>query len=110
MVRQQSDLILFGYIEITLRTTGRYMLMLWDDHSDCKWFFTFVDSSARNAGRAIVDWCAAFGVSISLMSICPTHLKIRQIGDNQKALKYHIVLRFCIHCEAAMQLNDLVKN
>jgi transposase InsO family protein len=61
--------------------------MLRDDHSDYKWFFAFADTPAENAARAIIDWCAAFGVPNGLMSDGPTHFKNEAIRLFTKGLK-----------------------
>lgn len=71
-----NDLLQFDYIEIGSASTGeKYVLMLRDDHSSYCWFFAFRDTLAENAARAVVDWCAAFGVPAGLMSDGPTHFK-----------------------------------
>lgn len=71
-----NDLFIFDYIEIAPSNSGdKYVLMWPDDHSDYKWFFCFSDTSAENSARAIIDWCAAFGVPNIFMSDGPTHFK-----------------------------------
>lgn len=49
--------------------------MLRDDNSNYCWLFAFQDNATENAARAIIDWCAAFGVPRGLMSDDPTYFK-----------------------------------
>lgn len=71
--------------------------MLRDDHSDYKWLFSFPNTAAENATRAIIDWAGAFGVRKSLMSDGPTHFKNETIRMVAKGLKvpHHFTLPYC---------------
>lgn len=71
-----NNLKRFDCIEISLSTSGgKHVLMLRDDLSDYKRFYACHDLTAETAAKAIIDWCAAFGVPKSLMSDGPTHFK-----------------------------------
>lgn len=92
-----NDLLQFDYIEIGPSDTGeKYVLMLRDDHSDYKWLFAFLDTSAANASRAIIDWAAAFGVPNGLMSDGLTHFKNETVRMVSKGLKvpHHFTLPY----------------
>jgi hypothetical protein len=55
-----NDLLQFDYIVLAPSNLGdKHVLMLRDDHSDYNWFFSFPDTSAENAARAIIDWAVA---------------------------------------------------
>lgn len=63
-------------MELGTSSTGdRYVLVLRDDHSNYYWLFPFPDTNAEYAARALVDWCAAFGVPEGFMSDSSTHFK-----------------------------------
>lgn len=48
--------------------------MLCDNHYNYRFLFAFPDTSAEHAARAILDWCAAFGVP-ALISDGPMFFK-----------------------------------
>lgn len=49
--------------------------MVRDDHSGNSWFYPSTSSTAEKAANTILDWCAAFGIPIGLMSDGPTPYK-----------------------------------
>lgn len=61
-INAPNDLLQFDNAEIATAASGeKYILMLCDYHSNyC--LFSFPDTSAENATRAIIDKSAAFGV------------------------------------------------
>lgn len=70
------DLLQFDLIAIAPSTTGqKYILMLRYDHSGCNWFYAFLNTSADNPARAMIDSAAAFGVLKGLISDGPMHFK-----------------------------------
>lgn len=92
-----NDLLQFDYITLTPAASGElYVLMLRDDHSNYCWFFPFPDTSAENAARAIIDWCAAFGVPHGLMSDGPTHFRNETLRLVAKGLRvpHHFTLPY----------------
>lgn len=81
-------LLQFDYIEITEDiSVEKYVLMLRDDHSNYFWFFAFPETPAENAARSVVDWCAASGVTSSLMSDGQTHFKNEKVRLIPKVLR-----------------------
>lgn len=70
--------------------------MLRDDHSNYCWLFSFPDTLAENAARAIIDWSAAFGVPRGLMSDGPTHFKNETLRRVSKGLRvpHHFTLPY----------------
>lgn len=71
-----NNLPQFDEVDISHAALGeRYVLMLFDDHSNYCWLFAFPETSAENADCAIIYFYAAFGVPKGLMSDGPTHFK-----------------------------------
>lgn len=92
-----NDLLQFDYIEIGPSTTGmKYILMLKDSHSTHCWLFPFGNTSAENSARAIIEWCAAFGVSNGMMSDGPTNFLNEIVRRVCKGLKapHHFTLPY----------------
>jgi transposase InsO family protein len=101
-----NDLLQFDYIELAPSNLGdKYVLMLRDDHSDYNWSFSFPDTSAENAARAIIDWAAAFGAPKQLMSDWPTHFKNETLRLVSKGLKvpHHFTLTYCPWSNGAVE-------
>lgn len=83
----------------------KYLLMLMDDQSDCKWIFSFAETSAVNAAYAIIDWCAAVSVLNGLMSNGPTHFCTETVRFDCKGLKvpHHFTLPYTPRSNGAVE-------
>ena len=101
-----NDLLQFDYIELGPSLNGdKYVLMLRDDHSDYKLFYSFPDTNAENSATAIVEWCSMFGVPNTLMSDGPTHFKNETLRLVAKGLKahHHFTLAYCPWSNGAVE-------
>lgn len=74
----------------------KYVLMIWDDHSDYKRVFPFLNTAGENAAVALIDWRAAFGIPKRLMSNGPTHFRNETLRLLAKGLKtpHHFTLPY----------------
>lgn len=62
-------------------------MMIRDDHFSYHWLFAFERTLTENVGRAIIDWCADFGVPICLLSDGTTHFRSKTLCLVCKGLK-----------------------
>lgn len=88
----------FDYIDLVPSNSGdKYVLMLRDAQSDYKWVLCFPNTDVENAAHAIIDCCAANGVSGGVMSDGATHFKNETIGLVSKGLKtpHHLTHPYC---------------
>ena len=100
------DLLQFDYIELGESSSGeKYVLMLRDDHSDFKWFFPCMETTAETAAQAIIDWCSSFAVPKALMSDGPTHFKNETIRLVCKGLQvpHHFTRPYCPWSNGAVE-------
>lgn len=71
-----GDLLQFDHIEIAAAAYGeKHVFMLCEDHKKYCWLFSFPDTLAENAARAVMHRSVAFGVPRSLMTYDPTHFR-----------------------------------
>lgn len=93
-----NDLAQFAYIDMgEISSDDIYILMVCDDLSAYKWFLSFTDTAAENSTGAIIEWAAALGAPISLMSDGLTHFCYRTMRLVSKGLKvlHHFTLSYC---------------
>lgn len=81
-----NDLFQFDYIDSLPVSTGeKFVPTLRDDHSSYFQLFTFLDTVSENAARAVIYWCAVFGVPRGLMPMALLISKIKRSGWCAKA-------------------------
>lgn len=93
-----NDLIQFDYIELGKSTTGdKYVFMIRDDHSGYAWFYPTVNQEAEQAAVALIDWSAAFGSPLMLMSDGPSHFRNETMRLLAKGMqcRHHFTLPYC---------------
>lgn len=71
--------------------------MLRDDHIGYCWFYPSPTTNAETAADSLVDWSAAFGVPVYIMSDGPAHFKNETIRRLTKGLRthHHFTLSYC---------------
>lgn len=92
-----NDLLQFDCIKIAEANSGeKYVLMLREDHSNYCWSYACSETSAEYVARAIVDWSAALGVPLQLMSDEPTHFKneVLRIVAKELRVPHHFTLPY----------------
>lgn len=102
---KENDLLKFDYINLgTAENCAQYVLMLLDDYTDLKWFFSFSDTCHSNATTSIIDWCSSFGIPKGLMSDGPTHFKNEAVRLVSKGLKvpHHFTIPYCTWSNGAV--------